>query len=51
MAPVTLTLQCGALSSISLRTMASKVPHAPATEETQGSQEATMDCVAFYLTD
>ena len=31
----TLTLQCGALRSVSLRTMASNVPHAPATEESQ----------------
>ena len=34
-APRTLTLQCGALRSISLGTMASDVPHAPATEEAQ----------------
>ena len=35
----TLTLQCGALRSVSLRTMASNVPHAPATEESQESEE------------
>ena len=50
-APEILILQRGALRSISLRTMASNVPQAPATEEAQGSQEASVDCVAFFLTD
>ena len=31
--------------------MASNVPQAQATEEAQGSQEASVDCVAFFSTD
>ena len=31
--------------------MSSNVPHVPATEEAQGPQEATVDCVTFFLTD
>ena len=36
----TLTLQCGVFCPISLYTMAFKVPHALATEEAQGPEEA-----------
>ena len=45
--PETSTLQCGTLTSISLRTMASNLPHVPATEEAQGPHKAIVDCVAF----
>ena len=31
--------------------MSSNVPHVPATEEAQGPQEATVDCVTFFLTN
>lgn len=41
----TLTLQCGVFCPISLYTMAFKVPHALATEEAQGPEEAIVDCV------
>ena len=50
-APETLTLQCGALRSISLRTMAYDVPHAPATEEAQGPLEATLSCFSELTSD
>ena len=38
MTPETLTLQCGALRSISLQIMASNVHHAPVTECTKSTK-------------
>lgn len=47
--PETLTLQFGALRSISLQPMASNIPHSPAVEETQEPPEAIVGCVEFFL--
>lgn len=47
--PETLTLQFGALRSISLQPMASNIPHSPAVEETQEPLEAIVGCVEFFL--